>query len=130
MYHWFIQQWVNDCYRGLFSNLLKQKLKLNAFFSESLKSSLKEKGQCIHIQVLIKWHWQCNFPICKTCLPGLNFSLIEMSLKNSTNKIKKEKWTGLTLRQWNWLKVQGYSGRAQAPVFFFSDYFEVVNAHY
>lgn len=90
MYHWLIQQGVNDYYRGFFSSLLKQKLKLNAFFSESLGPFLKEKGQCIHIQVLIKWHWQCNFSICKTCLPGLNFSLIGMSLKNSTNNNNKK----------------------------------------
>lgn len=71
---------------------------------ESLGPSLKGNSQCSHIQVLIKWHWQCNFPVFKTCLPRLNFSLIGMSLRNSTDKkvdrsnvetMKLNKGTGL-----------------------------------
>ena len=64
---------------------------ISAFFLESLGSSLKENSQCIPIQALIKWHWQCDLPICKTGLPRPNFSLIEMYLKNSTDKKKKSR---------------------------------------
>lgn len=71
-----------DC---VFYDPLQKKVKLNAFFSKSLDVFKEKYGQYIHIQGLIKWHWQCDFLIYKPGLPRPNFSLIEMSLKNSTD---------------------------------------------